>query len=255
MKFRCERDVLVEALGTAGRAVAARGGCLPVLSGVRPSSWATRLTLTGSDLDLTITVAPSVTGQADGVAVFRAPSCWPTSSARSTPARSPSRSTTRPPASPPAAPSSRSASPPPTSSRSSPLPAGDAGAPCPAPSSPPRCARSCRRPHRRLPPDPHRRAAGRRGGRPAPRGHRLLPPRGPRPARALSVLGEGQSVLVPVPGPQGARAGRSGADEVTAAPRRARRRLRGRRHPRHHPAHRGRVPQLPGLIPARTRTG
>ena len=33
MKFRCERDVLVEALGTAGRAVANRGGALPVLSG------------------------------------------------------------------------------------------------------------------------------------------------------------------------------------------------------------------------------
>ena len=35
MKFRCERDVLVEALGTAGRAVADRGGALPVLSGIR----------------------------------------------------------------------------------------------------------------------------------------------------------------------------------------------------------------------------
>ena len=35
MKFRCERDVLVEALGTATRAVASRGGALPVLSGVK----------------------------------------------------------------------------------------------------------------------------------------------------------------------------------------------------------------------------
>ena len=35
MKFRCERDVLVEALGTAGRAAAGRGTSLPVLSGVR----------------------------------------------------------------------------------------------------------------------------------------------------------------------------------------------------------------------------
>ena len=35
VKFRCERDVLVEALGTAGRAVVDRGGSLPVLSGVR----------------------------------------------------------------------------------------------------------------------------------------------------------------------------------------------------------------------------
>ena len=43
MKFRCERDVLVEALGTAGRAVANRGGALPVLSGVRSSSTGDRL--------------------------------------------------------------------------------------------------------------------------------------------------------------------------------------------------------------------
>ena len=35
MKFRCERDTLVEALGTAGRAVSGRGGMLPVLSGVK----------------------------------------------------------------------------------------------------------------------------------------------------------------------------------------------------------------------------
>ena len=35
MKFRCERDVLVEALGTAGRAAAGRGTSLPVLSGVK----------------------------------------------------------------------------------------------------------------------------------------------------------------------------------------------------------------------------
>jgi DNA-binding NarL/FixJ family response regulator len=33
VKFRCERDVLVDALNTAGRAVSTRGGSLPVLSG------------------------------------------------------------------------------------------------------------------------------------------------------------------------------------------------------------------------------
>jgi DNA polymerase III subunit beta len=72
VKFRCERDVLVEALGTATRAVASRGGALPVLSGVRASLTGDRLTLTGSDLDLTITVEVTVSGQADGVAVVPA---------------------------------------------------------------------------------------------------------------------------------------------------------------------------------------
>ena len=40
---------------------------------------------------------------------------------------------------------------------------------------------------RRVPPDPHRRAAGRRGRRPAPGGHRLVPPGRPRPARHLGA--------------------------------------------------------------------
>ena len=35
MKFRCERDVLAEALATAGRAATSRTGTLPVLSGLR----------------------------------------------------------------------------------------------------------------------------------------------------------------------------------------------------------------------------
>ena len=33
MKFRCERDVLADALATASRAVSSRGASLPVLSG------------------------------------------------------------------------------------------------------------------------------------------------------------------------------------------------------------------------------
>ena len=33
MKFRCERDTLADAVGTAQRAVASRTGALPVLSG------------------------------------------------------------------------------------------------------------------------------------------------------------------------------------------------------------------------------
>ncbi len=68
MKFRCERDVLAEALATAGRAVASRGA-LPVLSGVRMELAGDALTLTGSDLELTVSVRITVSGLADGVAV------------------------------------------------------------------------------------------------------------------------------------------------------------------------------------------
>ena len=35
MKFRCEREVLADALATAGRAATSRTGTLPVLSGLR----------------------------------------------------------------------------------------------------------------------------------------------------------------------------------------------------------------------------
>ena len=70
MKFRCERDVLVDALATAGRAVTTRGGALPVLSGVLLELSGDQLRLTGSDLDLTITVETTVSGQQDGVAVL-----------------------------------------------------------------------------------------------------------------------------------------------------------------------------------------
>ena len=72
MKFRCERDVLVEALGTAGRAVSSRGGALPVLSGVRLELAGDELRLAGTDLDLTIQTDTSVAGEADGVCVVPA---------------------------------------------------------------------------------------------------------------------------------------------------------------------------------------
>jgi DNA polymerase-3 subunit beta len=72
VKFRCERDVLVDALGAAGRAVSSRGGSLPVLSGVRVELEGDRLRLTGSDLELTISVAVDVRGEEDGLAVVPA---------------------------------------------------------------------------------------------------------------------------------------------------------------------------------------
>lgn len=71
MKFRCERDVLVEALGAAGRAVTTRGA-LPVLQGVHLELSGDRLRVTGSDLDLTISVTATVAGNSDGVAVLPA---------------------------------------------------------------------------------------------------------------------------------------------------------------------------------------
>jgi len=70
LKFRCERDVLVEALASAGRAVSNRGGALPVLSGIRAELVGDELRLTGSDTDLTIHVAVQVSGELDGVTVL-----------------------------------------------------------------------------------------------------------------------------------------------------------------------------------------
>ena len=74
MKFSCERDVLVDALGTASRATASRGGALPVLAGIRAQLSGDILTLTGHDLELTISVEMSdgVRGGGDGVGVLPA---------------------------------------------------------------------------------------------------------------------------------------------------------------------------------------
>jgi DNA polymerase-3 subunit beta len=72
VKFRCEREVLVDALNTAGRAVSGRGGSLPVLAGLRLELAGDSLVVTGSDLDLTITVSIEVAGSDDGVAVIPA---------------------------------------------------------------------------------------------------------------------------------------------------------------------------------------
>lgn len=70
MKFRCERDALSEALATAGRAVSSRGGSLPVLAGLRLELQGDALSITGSDLDLTINVQLDVAGTDDGVIVI-----------------------------------------------------------------------------------------------------------------------------------------------------------------------------------------
>ncbi len=72
VKFRCEREALAEALSTAGRAATGRTGALPVLSGLRLELVGDRLTITGTDLDLTIQLTLSVGGEGDGGVVLPA---------------------------------------------------------------------------------------------------------------------------------------------------------------------------------------
>jgi DNA polymerase III subunit beta len=72
VKFRCERDLLLEVLSTSGRAVTGRGGALPVLSGIRLQVSENQLIATGSDLDLTIRSTIEVATEVPGVAVVPA---------------------------------------------------------------------------------------------------------------------------------------------------------------------------------------
>ncbi len=72
MKFRCERDVLADALNSAGRAATNRTGTLPVLAGVRLDIAGDTLTVTGTDLELTIKLTVDVGGERDGAAVVPA---------------------------------------------------------------------------------------------------------------------------------------------------------------------------------------
>ncbi len=72
MKFRCERDVLADAVGSAGRAATNRTGTLPVLAGVRMEIAGDSLTVTGTDLELTIRLTVDVGGERDGAAVVPA---------------------------------------------------------------------------------------------------------------------------------------------------------------------------------------
>lgn len=67
MRFRCERDVLAEALAIAGRAAATRND--PLLSNVRLQLEGDQLSVTGTDDELTIHVATTVAGDQDGTLV------------------------------------------------------------------------------------------------------------------------------------------------------------------------------------------
>ncbi|MGH9001113.1 MAG: DNA polymerase III subunit beta, partial [Acidimicrobiia bacterium] len=72
MKFRCEREALSEAIGSAGRAVASRSGALPILSGLLVDARAEAVVLAGSDLELTIRVSAPADLEEPGKAVLPA---------------------------------------------------------------------------------------------------------------------------------------------------------------------------------------
>lgn len=72
MKFRCERDALSEAIGSAGRAVASRSGALPILSGLLVRASQDEIDLAGSDLELTIRVSAPAECDDEGAAVLPA---------------------------------------------------------------------------------------------------------------------------------------------------------------------------------------
>jgi DNA polymerase-3 subunit beta len=72
VKFRSERDSLVDVLVTAGRAVGGRGASSAVLSGLLLVSENNHLVVTGTDLDLTIRVEHEVIGLEDGSCVVPA---------------------------------------------------------------------------------------------------------------------------------------------------------------------------------------
>ena len=69
MKFRCERDALLEALMVAVRAAAGASSSRAALTGAHLDLADGTLVVTGSDLDLTLSVTTDVAGVADGAAV------------------------------------------------------------------------------------------------------------------------------------------------------------------------------------------
>jgi len=72
VRFRSERDALVDVFTTAGRAVGGRGVSSVVLSGILLSCEGNTLRATGTDLDLTIRVDQEVIGLENGACVVPA---------------------------------------------------------------------------------------------------------------------------------------------------------------------------------------
>jgi DNA polymerase-3 subunit beta len=69
VKFRCERDSLVEVLTTAGRAVSSRTSTSMALGGMRIEVQGNHLGVVGTDLDLTVHASTEAIGIKDGVCV------------------------------------------------------------------------------------------------------------------------------------------------------------------------------------------
>jgi DNA polymerase III subunit beta len=72
VKFRCERDAFFEALSTAGRAVSSQRSGVPALGGVHVKAIGSEITLTGTDLDLTMSVTSSAVVTNEGSCVLPA---------------------------------------------------------------------------------------------------------------------------------------------------------------------------------------
>jgi DNA polymerase-3 subunit beta len=72
VKFRCERDILADALVATSRAATSRTSTLPVLAGLRLDVESDTLTVTGTDLELTIRLRATVGGETDGSVVVPA---------------------------------------------------------------------------------------------------------------------------------------------------------------------------------------
>jgi len=72
VKFRCERDPLVEAITVAQRGVTGKGGGLASLNGLLLKLDGDELNVTGTDRSLTISVKASVSGERNGAVVVSA---------------------------------------------------------------------------------------------------------------------------------------------------------------------------------------
>lgn len=72
MKFSCNRDALASAISAAGRAATSRTGTLPILAGVKLDLAGDRLTVYGTDLELSIETTINVAGELDGATVVPA---------------------------------------------------------------------------------------------------------------------------------------------------------------------------------------
>lgn len=72
VKFRAERDNLLNLIATPARAAMSRGYSLPVLSGVKVEAANNRLAVTGTDLELTITASGDAPTDTPGTVVLPA---------------------------------------------------------------------------------------------------------------------------------------------------------------------------------------